>query len=149
MLKKVYSFTYELLNGLKLIGFATLYFYIASIESESNYKVVSYIIGTIFSVFSIMFIYKLYKKIHKKKSYLVEKKNINEWVFNLFGNTLFLGLLIFLMVNIKNNPIQHYFIVFIILVSINLLFIFLNRFLGTKKEDKLKDDLSNEKTNIN
>lgn len=133
MFKKLYSFIFQLYYSLILIGFTIHLFYSASIEP--SIKTELYMLGAIIGVLFFYINYDFYRK-----SYIVEKKNIDEWVIHLLCNTLLLGRLF--LFNHKNNLLQQHDMFFIIFVSINLLFLFLNIFLGTKKEDKSIDDLS-------
>lgn len=140
MSKKIYSISYELFEGLKLIEFTTLCFYVGS--NEPSYKTASYIIGAIFGVISIMINYTFLKKVCTKKSYLVYKKDTHEWIFSFSGIILVLIVFLGKMLDSQNDFQFQLWKILIILSSINLLLLFLNRFLGTEKEDEALDALS-------
>ncbi|QVK18841.1 hypothetical protein KHQ81_03765 [Mycoplasmatota bacterium] len=136
MLKKIYSFTYECFKGLLLIWITILFFNIWSKE-PSNKEL--FIIAAFFGMFAIASNYEFYKKVHTKQSYIIYKEDVKDWIIRLLVNILYLIALL----HVKNtDPFHLFYKIFAILLTINLLLLFSNRFLGTKKENKSLNDLT-------
>lgn len=143
MLKKLYSFAYECFKGLIYIGVTILFFYVWSKEPSNK---ITFLIAAFFGMFSIAINYEFYKKVSTKQTILVYKEDVPDWVIRFSLNILYLIASLKVMQHTKNaDPFKLIYKILTVILTINLFFLFFNRFLGTKKEDKALGNLSKTK----
>ncbi|QVK17826.1 hypothetical protein KHQ81_13450 [Mycoplasmatota bacterium] len=131
-MKKIYAYSYKLFKCLSFIGFTLFWLYMGLYVEELIYKIISFVFTLVSCLAALDCNFHFYKKIIKKEDVIVKRKNFEEILSGLLYYSLLI-ISLWLKTSYKSWG-EFNFLVNIIYtyIAIDLTFIILNMFLGTK-----------------